>query len=578
MRICVVSTMLGPAFEALGHEVLTLWPKGPARVDLAALLHERGFSPDLVIQQENLGPRVLLENLDALNCPTVFWSLDTHLNLFWHAWYIRRFHGLATPHMAFLPREPALPAATPRLRLPVPVESQPWTPFAHRSKACSFVGRFTEHRPLRQRMATFLRSRLPEDALAIEETLARPAMFALYRDTMLAPNESIAGEVNFRLLEAASCGCLVLSQDVGEDQNALLAPGRELAVHDHILELEALLTHYRARPEVAERMGRAAWERVQAEHLAIHRAEALLAFAETLPVTRGRGLPVERARLLTEAELALSLRFPPANAVQAELATLAGALGAHDDPECQAMRVRTLFALEGGPAHRPVLREALLQAAHAQESALSLDLAASTAALLMEDMELARFFLRRRQHTAHDARGLRERPQSPASFCMAWAETLLRAGPDHAAASRLGQYYDDKTRLPTTADQCLALGLRYAPGDLAFLRRLDALYAGDRGFANLRLACLSERSLRQRKDWRLGLSLGMLNLQCFRREEGLEEIRLARHNAQDEGKLPAFDRMLESLDERGSVRRLLTRQDAAASHNPGPDAVPDAER
>ena len=114
-------------------------------------------------------------------------------------------------------------------------------------------------------------------------------MMALYANTRMVPNETIAGEVNFRVLEGAATGCLVLSPDVGEDQNTLLCPGKEYLPYAGALELLEHIHWGTQHPKLVEAMARKAWQRVQAEHLPQHRAHALLHYVAGLTQNRATG-------------------------------------------------------------------------------------------------------------------------------------------------------------------------------------------------------------------------------------------------------------------------------------------------
>ena len=92
-------------------------------------------------------------------------------------------------------------------------------------------------------------------------------MLKLYDNTRILPNESLCAEVNFRLVEDASCGCCLLTPDIGEDQDALLEPGKKCLIYANGLELLEQIDLPAARPEQAEAIGYAAWRRIQAEHL-----------------------------------------------------------------------------------------------------------------------------------------------------------------------------------------------------------------------------------------------------------------------------------------------------------------------
>ncbi len=283
MNIVTVSCHLSRAFDSLGHRVLEFTPRGPF-FNLLKAIEETGFEPDLVFQQEHLASRVFLQGLDQIHCPKIFWAVDAHLNLFWHRHYARLFDGLLTPHLSLV--EPFSESLPPLGRLSWYGRKLDWIPFSKRKRHISFVGRITSARPRRHSAAAFLLERY--DA-SIRTDLPINGLLELYTETRLAPNESIAMEVNFRLLEAASCGCLVIGPDIGPDQDVLFTPGKEIETYGHVLELQAKLDYYSDNPDKAEPLARAAWTRVHAEHQPEHRAQAVLHFAQGLTASAATG-------------------------------------------------------------------------------------------------------------------------------------------------------------------------------------------------------------------------------------------------------------------------------------------------
>jgi hypothetical protein len=539
MKICAISPLMGPAFEQLGHEVVNFWPR-ETLFDLKAALAERSFVPDLIFQQENLGPRVILSGLPRFSCPKIFWSLDTHLNLFWQRFYFRLFDGVLTPHMSILQNNPRAPH--PALgRLAMFGARRPWRPFAERARDVGFVGRVTEERPLRKWLAQFLAER--HQVLAVQD-LSVAEMLDFYADTRLAPNEAMLAEVNFRLVEAASCGCLVLSQDVGPDQDALFARGREIETYGHVLELQELLEHYRARPEEAERLGRAAWERVQREHLPVHRSGAVLDFAAGLSAAAARGAPAEIAYWLTLAHLQRGGMF-------AAMAEGLGRALAQLPPTPEVLAARMTLAVESGPKDAGLSFLCRILAEDAHPDQLDVNLAGSMGGIFLDDWNVARRFWLR--HAAKNVLNGEPLPASPAQLCQLWAKALTVAGRVGSA----GFPFDPAARLPQAAVECLHLAQRLAPGDLTVTRRLLALTSTLRGHDFVRLGYLSHLALFSPKDWRTGLHLGMTSLKTYRLEAGLEEITQALENAVAQGKTDGFRATLSALDPKGLVRAVL---------------------
>lgn len=547
MRICALAPQLASALAEMGHEVAAFWPSEPL-FDLHGTLAARGFEPELIIQQESLGQRVLLTGLERFSCPKVFWSLDTHLNLFWQRHYVRLFDGVLSPHMSILEREGFGPGCQgrPAGRMAMFAPSRPWRPHAERSRPVGFVGRLTAFRPARRWLTEFLRERYGAEPA---QDLSFQAMLDHYQDTRLAPNESLLGEVNFRLMEAAGCGCLVLNQDVGPDQDALFRPGAEMEVCAHVLELRELLDHYLARPDEAEALGRAAWERVQREHLARHRAQELLAFASGLASCAEKGAEAQSAFWLALAGLARAgLISAEAEALERSLARL--------KPGAQALAARLTLACEqrGRQAALALAATALADPGLGPEPEVAL--AGSMLGVLLDDWALARGFWLLRQRAAGNASA--PLPESPAALCVAWAGELARAG----RVASGGFPYDPAEHVPTCALECLYLASRLAPEDLDVTRRLAAMTGTLRGHDYIRMAHLSHLALHNPRDWRTGLQLGMAGLRSFRAEEGLAELRQALANARDQGKEAAFLGALEACDPRGSALAALLRRGA----------------
>ncbi|MBQ9407465.1 MAG: glycosyltransferase family 1 protein [Desulfovibrio sp.] len=193
------------------------------------LRDERGgwFRPDVLIQREHIGKRRFLYGLEQLHCPKIFWAVDSHLNMAWQRWYIRLFDLVLTPHSSLFAALPQEWQSAPAQNFAWPGCRRPWRSHDKRSHSVAFVGVIDNNRPMRRSFAELLRRRCGLEAC----TLPFDAMLALYDDTRVLPNEAIAHEFNFRIMEGASCGCCVLTPDIGDDLAANFTPGREVIAH-----------------------------------------------------------------------------------------------------------------------------------------------------------------------------------------------------------------------------------------------------------------------------------------------------------------------------------------------------------
>ncbi|TVQ98491.1 MAG: glycosyltransferase family 1 protein [Desulfovibrionales bacterium] len=540
MRLCVINCSLQNELRSLGHTVLGLHPK-PGIHDLPGLLAEHRFEPDVVIQQETLGPRVLLQGLDKAPGLKIFWSIDTHLNAFWQVEYVRLFDLVCSTQRNWSEYLQKL-TGTPAYWLSWFGQRLPWRGWDKRSREVGFVGRVTEHRPSRQRFVDFLRR---EFQMELVQDVSFQQMLVFYRETRLAPNESIFGEINFRLFEAASCGCLVLNPAGIPGLEETFLPDREIGVFSHALELKSKINHYSRNHHLAEEMAKAAWARIQEEHLAVHRAQRLL---EVVTRATGRSLsgsePPALSWALTLYRLWQARRAPLATE---ELRHLLLAL-----PESSRKREALLGFWLGTHQDNLVLHDlrALLQSDLPFGNDPSLARTASLAALHLGEPALAKaFWLRRQKHSVHAPRP----PRTPLEMYRFWGGTFQRE--DRLA--RPGLPFDHERHIPESTLECLILGHRLDSREMNVCRAMDALLEKQSGFEPLRLSLLSHLTLHQPGNWLAGLKLGLVNLQGFRLEEGLEELHLAVLRAEQHGETRKLNNALAATDPEGSIRAVL---------------------
>ena len=530
-----VSPGYAPWLDSFPARVETLSP-APGIVDLPALLAERGLKPDLVIQDETLAPRVLLKGLETLDCPKIFWSMDPHLNHAWQAHYARLFDAVACTQRAW--REPLRHAGCQRVEwIPWAGVAAPFRPYAQRTDKALFVGRISPHRALRRLFAEHLSAGF---AMRVKTDIAHHDVQEAYAQAWLAPNESIQGEINERLFTAAGAGCLVLDPDAPNGLEELFEPGREVLRYRHALELDALMAHALAHPKETERMGRAARERVAHEHQPGHRLAALGRLALCAPQAGLRGTQGEAAFWLAAGRCLEGglLAAPPEEVVQ-------GLARFQEDPACLTTILALLAA--GGQQREALQLAARFCAAGFAPADAPFQSAACALALRAGEFSLA---TRLYQAFASSSRAPEKTADTPATLYALLAKTLLRQG----IRWRPGFPYDPDRHLPATAFEFLDAALTLSPGNELLLRRMETLLRDLPGSALYRLGYLSELSLRNREDFRLGLSLALAGLKAFRPAQALEELALARRHAAEQGKAALFERLLASCDPDGSIR------------------------
>ncbi len=509
------------------HDVFAVFPE---------LTQPRPF--DILLQEEVLGRRVVLQGLENLECRSVFWTKDPHLNFFWQVFYARQFDLVCSTQERFakLFRQNGSPQAA---WLPWAGTDLPFTPWGERTNELAFVGRLVG-RPIRRNLCDFLQQRF---GLLQAENLERSAMFSLYAQTKIVPNEAILGEVNMRLFEGASCGCVVVGQKMTENAELLFEPNKEALFFENVLELENQIAKLLADPEEAEKIGYRAWQRVQSEHLPLHRSKKLLQLVAASPKNRclpevGRVNFVLSLHALAQAGMPL---LPPKKMLQLLLELK------NTDTQIRRALLQHLFAVK----QYERLEAELVETAQGDFADFFLLQTCSVAALLGQNrFDLARFFWQKYSYLE------KKRPSvlaNPEELLLVWAEELRR----HSQISRPGFFFDEKCHLPQTAVECVLCAISQADEPTAVIEKMQFLLRNEPGYDEFRLRHLSWLGLRRRQDWRLGIELALTNLRIFRKEEGLEELFLALEAARLQGQETAFFRLLRAMDFSGLVWKFL---------------------
>lgn len=510
----------------LGCDVVQL-PVEPGVVDLAAALDRQDAPPDLVLQVEFLGPRRILQGLERCPCPTLFWSLDTHLNLFWTADYARGFDVVCTTQKHCLR---ALREANPHAHwLTWWGAEADFVPHGERERDLGFVGRLTQERPARTWMAEHLAARF---GLDVQQSLTVSEMLAYYARTRIAPNEAIAEELNLRIFEAGQQGCAVVTPRVEGVEE--LFPDGEVALYDHVLQLEAHIERLLTDPARAEAMGLALAKRIAAEHTLEARARSILDI-----VREGA------RRRKTDDHFWLTLwRLSRAGRMDVNTRLLGSALAERSGRPGMLAPLVILRAEQDAEGLHDLLVHILRNDVRGD---IRLDAACSMAALRLGKLGMARRFLERAAPE--------RRPADADALLFEWAELLLGSG----VVADTGFVFDPDRHLPATASDCAAL-LQKRLGESESVAELWERVAEQlKGAAAMQLGAQSFLSLRRRRDWRLTMRLGLTNLRVFRREAGLEELRQARALALEQGQGDDFLRELGAMDGDGTIRQALGR-------------------
>ncbi len=545
LNICIVGSF-GAGVAALqehGHRVLNIAHSGELFCNLPEILEKNKFKPDFLLQIEFLGKRTVLQGVETLDCPTAFWAMDPHLNLHWHSAYARLFDQTFSTQKSMV--AVLKDAGVPDVRwLPMYAYDLANPAIAGRKNDIGFAGRINNQRLGRKQMVEFIESRVGGYSFPVEQSLDFREMLAFYQDTKIIPNESILGEVNFRLFEGAACGCLVLTQNLGDEQSSLFEPGREIDTYADVIELEEKLKLYLGNDRLIQAMGQAAHKRVQSEHLAVHRIEKIFGYMEDGSRNRVTGVEAGKWLAITLAAMWESgMHDLPIRDVFSRLAFFK-----QDDS-----LVVSMLRLQAAAGMDQMLEEnimALLGSEFMVDS-FDLNLAGSTAALRIDDWGAAKAFWYRQQKSMMNTSALP--PKTPKDLLILWAKELKRRN----RIFRGGFPFNANRHLPYAAVDCLMVLYESNPGDAEVLRLIDVMLRPFKELDQIRGHYLFNRAATDAKDWRFLFELGMTDLHSYRFDQGLNNIVLSRMLARENGQEKSFAMTLRGRDESGLIAMRL---------------------
>ncbi|SMF15552.1 Glycosyl transferases group 1 [Desulfovibrio gilichinskyi] len=502
------------AFKAAGHDVRCIYTT-VREVDVLYELEKLEFAPDILLQQESLGCRVFLNGLASIDCVRLFWSVDTHMNMHWHGLYGSMFDGVLTTQKRYVSALEKVCTAeicwVPWMggRLGPETGTEPGLiPYTKRKHDMTFVGRVSPQRPSRKLFVDFLKGNYN---LNLVDGLNYSEMMSLYKQTKIVPNEALFGEVNFRLFEACSCGCAVVTPFVGDELGELFEIGKEIAVYNDVLELKDILDRFRNNPKLAAEMGLAAYERVLRDHMPADRGNRILDFAygltpRSIDESDNTFLLTQIKAVLAEAgDTTVTWR----NVVELLMVSSPG-----------VPRDTILFrilAKESMTSEFLKIAQTYVGNAVGVEDA-GFNMAASIGSSKIGNWDLAKYFWFRYITRAQSNKV--ESPRDYAHLLMLWGRELSRIG----ITMSPGVAFNEDADMPTCASHCLFAALRLDPQNLEIYKRLDALFTGVAGTESLRLGFLSHLSMHYPDDWRVSADLGIVSLKVFRLDEGLAEL------------------------------------------------------
>jgi tetratricopeptide (TPR) repeat protein len=275
---------LVPPLRALGHEVIAAFEthadlaRPGLPFDVRALWDRLPDAPDLLLVADMLGPQALPHGLEAIPVPRLYYAIDIHVNAFWQRPYGALFDLVLVAQKDWAPLFEG--DGVPAHWLPWGVDETVFRErgLARRHDVC-FIGTVDPaNRPKRAAALAALRERFevvtfgerPAERLGWEEMAVELA------SSRIVFNESIMGDLNFRVFEAMACGAFLLTERIGNGLTDLFTPGEHLDVYDPD-DLHEKVAHYLAAETERARIAAAGARLVHEHHTMGARMRELVA-------------------------------------------------------------------------------------------------------------------------------------------------------------------------------------------------------------------------------------------------------------------------------------------------------------
>lgn len=262
--------------RSFGHSVLTCGaaPHLDVRLESPVIrLHDLlsllpgGFTPDAIVWHDNSSPVTYIGIEDA-DVPTIFFSVDTHHHWELHARLAYCFDHVLVAQKDYL--QHFAPSNTPLSWFPL------WAPrhvetSQSKTTQLAFVG--TMDARLNSKRVEFF-SKLQEVAPI---TIKQGNYWEIFPHAEIVVNQTVKGDLNFRVFEAMMCGCLLLTERTSNGLLDLFNDGEHLVAYaaGDVQEVAAKSAELLASPDRMHAIARAGRAEVLAKHSALHRASIL---------------------------------------------------------------------------------------------------------------------------------------------------------------------------------------------------------------------------------------------------------------------------------------------------------------
>lgn len=283
MRILFVGpgTLVAP-LRACGHEVIDAFGSGLALAapgkpfDIRPLWARLAPAPEVLLVADVLAVNALPFGVEDLPAVRVYWTIDPHLNAFWQHHYAQLFD------LVLLTQRDLVPG------FGVEGLAAHWLPWGAEEAYLRVAPRETRYdlafvgtvdaatRPKRAAAVARLRDRygLAVFGTTAAERLDAHATARVLAASRIAFNESVLGDLNFRVFEAMAAGAMLLTESIANGLTTLFTPGVHLDVYTPET-LDTQVARYLADEPLRARIAATGQAEVRARHTLTVRMQEL---------------------------------------------------------------------------------------------------------------------------------------------------------------------------------------------------------------------------------------------------------------------------------------------------------------
>jgi len=272
-----------PELREFGHEVITCGsephldhriPFGANNLD-TVIASLNGFVPDVILWHDNSVPTFLMTGLESTSIPLVLYSVDTFHHYPMHTFMAEIFDHVLVAQKDYVNAFDG--CGTPATWLPL------WAPrFIEASDekkwSVSFVGNLNAKlNPRRVKFFEELKPRIP-----IHITQGNYWEFFPFSEIVV--NQTVVGDLNFRVFEAMMCGTLLLTERTPNGLFDIFREGEHLVTYspDSVDEATEKVSYLLQHPDQMRQIARAGREEIIKKHLPKHRAQTVHTILSTV--------------------------------------------------------------------------------------------------------------------------------------------------------------------------------------------------------------------------------------------------------------------------------------------------------